>query len=82
MVQGRKVSGWGHWGYSTKGSPQPGVTQDKRACVGVPVGEYQVGGQDNGYLVTVYAEIVWQKAQSPRAIDIFLDNTWYQRVHW
>lgn len=54
-----------------------------RACVGEPVGQYQVGDyNDNYYTVTVYNEVQWQQAQSPRAIDVFIDDQWYRRVRW
>ena len=64
---------------------QPGgcaATAGQRACVGRFVGRYQMGSADDGTTVNVYDRVVWQKAQSPRAIDLYLDNVWQQRVHW
>ena len=55
-----------------------------RACVGPLVGTYHVGGwgDDGGYDVNVYSPVVWQQPQSPRAIDVYIDNKLYKRVHW
>jgi hypothetical protein len=58
------------------------------ACVGNPVGSYQVQDYsyqdqtDYGYTVLVYDQVVWQAPQSPRSIDVFINNTLYKRVHW
>lgn len=63
-----------HMGFSRAGP---------RACVGEPVGHYQVRtNNDDYYTVTVYSHIQWQQAQSPRAIDVFIDDEWYRRVRW
>lgn len=70
------------FGYSQSAVPHLGATTGQRACVGRLVGRYQGGGTDNGPTVNVYDHVVWQKAQSPRAIDIYMNNVWYQRVHW
>lgn len=70
------------------GSPQPSErTTDTgmagpRACVGESVGSYRVGGAEDGYLVTVFHQVLWQPAQSPRAIDVFNQNKLVQRVRW
>ncbi|KWN83000.1 hypothetical protein WT91_29575 [Burkholderia stagnalis] len=59
------------------GSPQ--------ACVGNAVGSFTVGNSNSDfdpYTVTVYDKVMWQPYQSPRAIDIYIDNKFYQRVHW
>lgn len=53
-----------------------------RACVGKSVGSYTAGTYDNTYTVIVYDKVVWQPAQNPRAIDVFIDNTWQQRVRF
>lgn len=70
------------FGYSQTGVPQLGATTGQRACVGKQVGRFQRGGTDDGTTVNVYDQVVWQKAQSPRAIDLYQDNVWYKRVHW
>lgn len=54
-----------------------------RACVGETVGQYQVReNNDSYYTVTVYNEGQWQQAQSPKAIDVFINDEWYRRVRW
>ncbi|MHA6823914.1 hypothetical protein ACQUKI_20620 [Ralstonia pseudosolanacearum] len=81
VVQGRQAPKAGVVGFALDGTPEMG-TAGLRACVAKIAGGYAVGGQDDGYEVTVFEKVVWQKAQSPRAIDIYQDNVWYQRVHW
>lgn len=81
VVQGWQSTNAGVSGFALAGTPQIG-TAVQRACVGKIVGGYQVGGQDDSYTVSVFDRVVWQKAQSPRAIDLYMDNAWYQRVHW
>lgn len=81
VVQGQPASN-SAYGYSLIGAAQQGATSVLRACVGKPVGRFQMGGMDDGTTVTVYDQVVWQKAGSPRAIDIYMNNAWYQRVHW
>jgi hypothetical protein len=58
-----------------------------RACVGDPQGQYKVEHNDDSsvsdYLVSVYRKIIWQQQSVlPRAIDIYIDNQFYQRVRW
>lgn len=53
-----------------------------RACVGKLVGSYTVGNYEDSYTVSVFDKVVWQNAQNPRAIDVFIDNQWQQRVRW
>ncbi|MDY0279003.1 MAG: hypothetical protein RBR35_00400 [Salinivirgaceae bacterium] len=55
-----------------------------RACVGSPQGQYTVQGfEGDGYTVNVYGKLVWQQWHfSARAIDIYIDNRFYQRVRW
>ncbi|MBX3670960.1 MAG: hypothetical protein KF778_21385 [Rhodocyclaceae bacterium] len=53
-----------------------------RACVGNPLGAYTVDGNDGSYTVNVFDKVVWQRAQNPRAIDVYIDGRWYQRVRW
>ncbi len=95
VVQGqRKTSGGnaGMWGgdglYTLAGQPLVSGSQDSgystgaRACVGNSVGAYTVGSYDDSYTVNVFDKVVWQPAQNPQAIDVFIDNTWQQRVRW
>ncbi|WP_230851100.1 hypothetical protein [Ralstonia solanacearum] len=81
IVQGRQSPKAGVFGFALDGTPDVG-TNRQRACVGKIAGGYQVGGRDDSYDVTVFEKVVWQQAQSPRAIDVYQDNVWYQRVHW
>ncbi|WP_175771866.1 hypothetical protein [Burkholderia ambifaria] len=55
-----------------------------QACVGSLVGYFVAGSQTNGdeHSVNVYDKVIWQQYQSPRAIDVYIDNQLYQRVHW
>ncbi|SAL60110.1 hypothetical protein [Caballeronia humi] len=53
-----------------------------RACVGKLIGSYTAGSFDNPYTVNVFDTVIWQPAQTPRAIDVFIDHTWQQRVRW
>lgn len=54
----------------------------ERACVAIPLGSYIEGSGDSAYEVHIFNHVVWQKPQSPHAIDVFLNNKWYQRVRW
>jgi hypothetical protein len=76
-------------GYVLSGRPQVSQPQSEfggatgpRACVGRQVGAYQMGGYDDGYTVSVFDQVVWQQPQSPNAIDVYVDRTWQQRIHW
>ncbi|WP_230960398.1 hypothetical protein [Burkholderia pseudomultivorans] len=64
--------------------PGMNFTTGPQACVGNKVGYYVAGSQTNGdeHSVNVYDQVVWQKYQSPRAIDVYIDKQFYQRVHW
>jgi hypothetical protein len=53
-----------------------------RACVGASIGSYLVGNNEEGYLVNVYDKVVWQSAQSPRVIDVYINRSFFQRIHW
>ncbi|MBN3780526.1 hypothetical protein G3O06_23715 [Burkholderia sp. Ac-20345] len=79
--------------YTLVGSPQiteqqslqgMGFSTGPQACVGRTVGYFIAGSQTNGdeHSVNVYDKVIWQQYQSPRAIDIYIDNQLYQRVHW
>lgn len=81
--------GWNGGNFNLAG--QPAISQPSngyssygnRACVGNQVGQYVVGeGLDNNYTVQVYDRVEWQVPQSPRAIDVFVDNEFYQRVRY
>lgn len=72
--------------YDAVGSPQISEQQTdsgmigQRACVGKLNGTYSVGSYDDGYTVNVYDKVLWQKAQSPFAIDVFVNNKFFRRV--
>ncbi|MBN3733159.1 hypothetical protein [Burkholderia sp. Tr-20390] len=79
--------------YTLAGAPQiteqqslPGMnfTTGPQACIGNKIGYYVAGSQMNGdeHSVNVYDRVIWQKYQSPRAIDVYIDNQFNQRVHW
>jgi hypothetical protein len=54
-----------------------------QACVGNLVGTYSVGDRDSGFTqYGVYDRVVWQQAQSPRAIDVYVNGTLQTRVHY
>jgi len=53
-----------------------------RACVGDPLGPAQSGDPDSPFAIWLYDRVVWQQPQSPRAIDLYVDGQWQQRVHW
>lgn len=54
-----------------------------QACVGNLVGTYTVGDRDSGYTqYGVYDNVVWQQAQSPSAIDVYVNGTLQTRVHY
>ena len=68
-----------------KVSEPPGRNSDSvgpRACVGKLVGSYQLAGYDDNFTVAVYDQVIWQPAQTPQAIDVFVDNALHQRVRW
>jgi hypothetical protein len=55
-----------------------------RACVGGYLGSYtaQQSGDESPYDVNVYQNVTWQSYQSPRAIDVYINNSFFQRIHW
>lgn len=67
-----------------QGTDDHGMSQPSaQACVGTAIARYTRGDVDNGGTTyTVYHKVVWQTPQSPRAIDVIIDRTFYQRVHW
>ncbi|SAL75467.1 hypothetical protein AWB67_04766 [Caballeronia terrestris] len=88
-TSGATVEGWGGDGsYVLTGPPQVseqgdyGNASGPRACVGKSIGLYSAGSFDNPYTVNVFDKVIWQPAQTPRAIDVFIDNRWQQRVRW
>ncbi|SAK79277.1 hypothetical protein AWB79_05014 [Caballeronia hypogeia] len=95
-VQGHQRSGDnapGSWGgdgsFEQTGQPQVSEIQNDyaystgaRACVGKQLGSYTTGTYDNAYTVNVFDKVLWQPAQNPRAIDVFVDRTWQQRVRY
>lgn len=98
VVQGTKKTngqpqngfyGWYGSNFNVSGQPamsQPpndnGFFSGSRACVGNLVGQYMAGNRDESYTVQVYDRVVWQAPQNPRAIDVFIDNKFYQRVRY
>lgn len=96
VVQGERSSGVGYagwWGrnasYTLAGQPQVSESGNlwlysagARACVGNALGAYTVDGNDGSYTVNVFDKVTWQRAQNPRAIDVYIDGKWYQRVRW
>ncbi|VVE59111.1 hypothetical protein [Pandoraea sputorum] len=88
---GNGGSGWGGSGeYTLNGQPQMSESQSgqsgggvgPRACVGKPVGTYTGGSYDDSVTVNVFEQVLWQPAQKPRAIDVFINNVRQQRVRW
>lgn len=73
-----------------------GYDEGPRACIGSVVGVYHVGtynyggyngggyngGGEANYDVPVYDQVIWQESQSPRAIDLYIDNKFQKRIHW
>lgn len=53
-----------------------------RACVGEALSFVREGDADSPVVIGIYERVVWQPAQSPRAIDVYVDGHWSQRVHW
>lgn len=83
--------GWdGSGQYTLSGQPQISEEQSgqsgggtgPRACVGKPVGTYAAGNYDDRVTVHVFEQVLWQPAQNPRAIDVFINNVRQQRVRW
>jgi hypothetical protein len=96
VVQGQRKAdgnGLGWWGgngsFELTGQPHVSEMQNgyrygagAQACVGKSVGSYTVGTYDSAYTVNVFDKVAWQEARNPRAIDVFIDNAWQQRVRW
>lgn len=88
VVQGqRNGSNAGSGEYTLSGQPQESESQGgagpgPRACVGKQVGTYSVGSDDDSVTVNVFDQVLWQPAQNPRAIDVFINNVRQQRVRW
>jgi hypothetical protein len=96
VVEGQRRSsgnkgGWfgGDGTYSLSAPPQlsessvgNGYVTGARACVGQSIGSYTTGSYDNTYPVYVFDKVLWQPPQNPRAIDVYIDNTYQQRVRW
>jgi hypothetical protein len=98
IVEGKKKVGQAPWeaqqpyGYdvsSPEATSQPNTDNayDKGplACVGTMTGAYQVTNtldDSQNYTVTVYDKIIWQQSQSPNAIDVYIDGTLNNRIHW
>jgi len=59
-----------------------GQSLGPRACVGRQVGAYHLGGYDDDSIVAVYDQVIWQPAQTPQAIDVFINKALHQRVRW
>lgn len=88
VVQGQrklvKSSAWpsGSSSYLLSERPMKSGTSGMRACVGASVGSYMSGSYNNQDTVNVFDRVQWQKAQNPRAIDVYINNTFLQRVRW
>ncbi len=96
VVQGQRKAAKGNpqWrgesgAYTIKGQSQvsertsdDGDSPGVRACVGKLVGTFSTGSYDDSYAVSVFDKVVWQLPQNPRAIDVFIDHAWQQRVRW
>jgi len=54
-----------------------------RACVGTLLESYATGSADaETVFVHVYDPVVWQEAQSPAAIDVYVDNQLHNRIRF
>lgn len=88
VIQGVPRPG-GRWGaFNTAGKSKMSEPQlsfghfGDRACVGKKTGAYQIGSYDDGYTVNVYDKVLWQKPQSPNAIDVYINGKFSNRVRW
>lgn len=75
--------------YTLQGQPQVSEPPHRdlenmgpRACIGALIGAYSTGSYDDSYTVSVFDKVLWLSAQSPQAIDVFIDHVWQQRVRW
>lgn len=97
VVQGSRNStkkqSWFYGGadqYTLVGQPQMSEPQSQgqpagpQACVGNIVGTYTIGNYNDGdqQTITVYDQVQWQQYKSPRAIDVYVNGQWYNRVHY
>jgi hypothetical protein len=93
VVQGRKNPNQIGWSddisaYNIVGAAQVSEPQSEsgaigaRACVSKPAGNYSIWSNEMNYTVNVFEQLVWQKPQNPRAIDVFVNNQLFQRVRW
>lgn len=54
-----------------------------RACVGAPIGiDYAKMQFEDGRNVLVYSSVVWQKPQSPRILEVYVDGKLYSRTRY
>lgn len=59
------------------------TTPSYKVCVNNYEGSYSVReSKDSSYTVNVFDKVEVQKAQSPRAIDVYIDKKLFTRVHW
>ena len=58
--------------------------KESRACVGNLIDRVRIKPDfySEPISVAVYDQIVWQTEQNPRAIDIYIDSTFHNRVRW
>lgn len=91
VVQGSNTVNRSRWQSAYNISGQPSISQPNsvdgqwigsRACTANPTGQYIGGNGDISYPVYVYKQVIWQAPQSPHAIDVYIDNQFYQRVRW
>jgi len=92
VIQGKRTLGnhtEGSRGYIVKKEPRlseppgrEGQSLGPRACVGRQVGAYHLGAYDDDSIVAVYDQVIWQPAQTPRAVDVFINKALHQRVRW
>ncbi|EBC1886528.1 hypothetical protein BU332_22785 [Salmonella enterica] len=73
---GRSDQDGGRWAYG----------KGPRACVGNYLGTHYATEDygDGAYTVSiqVFDQVLWQQPQNPRAIDVFIDDTFFQRVRY
>lgn len=82
--QWRRLSyNWSNEGRELDNDAHSTLNQGQRACVGKAIGRYSANqGNEDTVPVTVYDNVVWQKRQNPRAIDVYIDGQLHQRVRW
>lgn len=88
VIEGKRHPGGRPGVFDTVGQPQVSELHvgfgdfGERACVGKKVGAYPIGSYDEGYMVNVYDQVLWQKPQSPNVIDVYVNGQFSNRVHW